>query len=147
MAVSEKDAENLDFVSLLPLIYGLVINGSTMKDHDLTRMQMIMLLALSRRECLLMSRIAEYMSSSREQATRAVDHLVRDGYVERLPDASNRTHVFIHLTPEGRELVVKCHEEIRERIRRTFDGKLSEEDIQALRGHIAETVRILDRIV
>ncbi len=147
MAVSEKDAENLDFVSLLPLIYGLVINAPVLKDHDLTRMQMILLLALSRRERLLMSRIAEYMSSSREQATRAVEHLVKEGYVERLPDTSNRTHVFIQLTPEGRDLVVKCHEEIRARVRRSFDGKLSEEDVLALREHIAETVRILDKVV
>jgi len=147
MAVSDKDAENLDFVSLLPLIYGLVINGPVLKNHDLTRMQMILLLALSRRERLLMSQIAEYMSSSREQATRAVEHLVKEGYVERLPDASNRTHVFIHLTPEGRDLVFKCHEEIMARARNSFEGKLSEEEIKTLRSHIAESVRILDKVI
>lgn len=147
MALSENDTENLDFVSLLPMIYSLVINGPSMKDHDLTRMQLMLLLALSRRERLLMSRVAEYMSSSREQATRAVEHLVKEGYVERLHDETNRTHVFIQLTPAGSKVVSECHEGFRARIRRSFEGKLSEEEVSALKGHIAETVHILDKVV
>lgn len=147
MALSENDTENLDFVSLLPMIYSLVINGPSMKDHELTRMQLMLLLALSRRERLLMSRVAEYMSSSREQTTRAVEHLVKEGYVERLHDETNRTHVFIQLTPAGRKVVSECHDEFRARIRRSFEGKLTEEEVSALKGHIAETVHILDKVV
>ncbi len=147
MAMTESNAEKPDFLSLLPLIYGLVLTGSRIKDHDITRMQMILLLALSRRERLLMSRVAEYMSSSREQATRAVDHLVKEGYVERLPDETNRTHVFIHLTAKGTELLDRCHVDADERIHRTMDGRLSDDEVRALGYHLSEVIRLLDKIV
>ncbi len=147
MALMESDAGNMDFFSLLPLVYSLVLTGSRIKDHDITRMQMILLLALSRRERLLMSRVAQFMSSSREQATRAVDHLVNAGYVERLPDSSNRTHVFIHLTFKGTELLDRCHREYCDRIREVLAGKLSVDEVDSLNGHVAEVIRILDKVV
>ncbi len=147
MTLTESDAEELDLLSLLPMIYSLVITGSNIKGHDITRMQLILMLALSRQNQLLMSRVAQYMSSSREQATRAVDHLVKDGYVQRLPDATNRTHVLISLTDKGTEVLKQCHRDFGARIHENVSDKLSQDEMASLRNHISEVIRLLDKVV
>ena len=54
-----------------------------------------------------MKEAASYISSSKEQATRAVAPLVDKGLMERYTDSANRNYVHIQLTETGRMLVLK----------------------------------------
>ena len=54
---------------------------------------------------MYMSELAELVSSSRAQMTRAIIPLVEDGLVERFEDKSNRKMVHVRLTETGRDFL------------------------------------------
>ena len=83
----------------------MVMNASDLKGLDLTKNQISILLALMHHPYLSMSRLADYIPSSKEQATRAVAPLVKEHYVERFQDENNRKLVLIRLTEKGRSFI------------------------------------------
>ena len=53
---------------------------------------------------LTMGGLASLLGLSSGAVTGTVDRLARAGYVERVPDASDRRRVHLHLTPEAEEV-------------------------------------------
>lgn len=60
---------------------------------------------------LTMGKLAEWLAVSKEQATRAVAPLVRDGLVARSGDESNRRLVLVSVTEQGEECLKRMFEE------------------------------------
>jgi len=77
---------------------GLAARGLTVARYAILRM-------LSGREPLPLSWVADRHFSQRSNITAVVDRLVRDGLVERLPDAVDRRVVRVQLTKLGVETV------------------------------------------
>ena len=73
--------EEVPLLYLLPILQRIVRLTDAHKEYGLTRSQVIVLVALCTRESVTMSEVAQYMSSSKEQATRAIAPLCDQGLV------------------------------------------------------------------
>lgn len=123
----------------------MVMNASDLKGLDLTKNQISILLALMHHPYLSMSRLADYIPSSKEQATRAVAPLADNHYVERFQDENNRKLVLIRLTEKGRAFIcekIGC-------VDRQLCEKaaaLSEEDKKRFQESLDTTLEILKKL-
>jgi len=68
------------------------------------------LLNLKRHEKLTMNQLADQMGLATSTMTRIVDNLVRDNYIQRVRDDSDRRLVYVTLTEEGGKLAEKLGE-------------------------------------
>jgi DNA-binding MarR family transcriptional regulator len=59
---------------------------------------------------LTMNQLSERMGLATSTMTRIVDNLVRDGYIERVRDESDRRLVYVTLTPEGKKMAEQLRE-------------------------------------
>jgi MarR family transcriptional regulator, organic hydroperoxide resistance regulator len=66
--------------------------------------------------------LAEAAGVAPPTATRMLDCLARDGYVERRHSETDRRSVLVSLTPSGRIAVQAAHEQISAFRRRVFDS-------------------------
>ena len=118
----------IPLLALAVLIYKAVDFHAHKKLYDLTKTQFIILAALYYGGTLNMTKVSEYISSSKEQATRAVSPLADRGLISRVEHPDNRKHVYLELTDEGRELMVSLRGEMRERFRQRVDAALTPEE-------------------
>ena len=70
MPETTNTTEEIPLLSALPQLYSLIISCSNPKHFEITKSQLIVMVALSMHRMLTMSEVARYISSSREQATR-----------------------------------------------------------------------------
>ncbi len=72
-------------------------------DLDLTQGEWAVVAALAKagEECLTPSQLAELTSVAPSSMTHRLDKMSERGYVQRRPDAENRTRTLVSLTPEG----------------------------------------------
>ncbi|WP_261841895.1 MarR family winged helix-turn-helix transcriptional regulator [Aliamphritea ceti] len=82
-------------------------------------------------EGLRISQISEQMTDPRADVTRLMDRLVRDGLVDRKPDASDRRVVRSFLTDEGSKILESIDVPLLKIHRSQFD-QLSEKELQQL---------------
>ena len=146
MASVEYTDEELPLLRLLPLVQRTVSLAELRKHYGLTRSQIIILIALYYRETLTMSRIAEYLASSKEQATRAVAGMVEQGLAERLESPENRTRVYVCLTETGRDYVEQCRTELRKQMKDKVDAALNPEEKQQLCEAVNTAVALLCKV-
>ncbi len=71
---------------------------------------------LDRDGAMTMGQLCKATSIPQSTATRMVDWMVDNGYVERFHDAEDRRVVRIRLTDSGRELLLDAREQLRELI-------------------------------
>ena len=79
MDTQAMNEDDIPLLQLLPLTHRLVALAAVKKEYGLTRSQGIVLMALYYRGTICMSQIADYLDSSKEQATRAVAGIVEHG--------------------------------------------------------------------
>jgi DNA-binding MarR family transcriptional regulator len=77
--------------------------------------------------------LAEGAGVAAPTATRMLDCLARDGYVERRHSEADRRAVLVSLTADGREAVEAGHEQVSAWRRRLFENLEPEEREQAAR--------------
>lgn len=145
MDTQDRPEQDLSFLQALPLLYRLVRSSRPQPAERLTRTQIVILTALMTRDDLTMSQIAEFIGSSKEQATRAVAPLVEQGLVERFISDTNRTRVHIRLTERGEAWMADFGQAFRETIRAAMAGTLTEEEQDDLRRAVTETVTLLQK--
>lgn len=138
--------EEVPLLCLLPLLQSLVRLADTHKEYGLTKSQAIVMITLKYRESITMSEAAQYISSSKEQATRAVAALCDRGLVERFEQPQNRTHVFIRFTEEGSRFMEEFGNRLREQISSRLSAKLSAEEIDTLRASLKTAVGLLNKV-
>lgn len=131
---------------LLPHLYRLVLTSRGHREYGLTKMQMLILYALVSCDVLTMTQISEFISTSKEQATRTVSVLVNMGIVERIVPENNRTLVEIRLTDAGREFMRNYYLDEGRRIREHVHTYLTDEEIAQLRDSLATAVKLLLKV-
>ena len=82
---------------------------------------------LSRKESMTMGEFSSTLSIPLSKATRIVDWLVSEGYVERNHDLEDRRVVRINLTQKGKELHEMIENIIRERVKEILSSLTIEE--------------------
>src|SRR5436190_23893874 len=75
------------------------------KDHDITFIQAITLLAIDSFDRPQPHLVADHLSQQSQTVTGVLDRLERAGHVARLRDLGDRRAVRLELTASGRELV------------------------------------------
>jgi DNA-binding MarR family transcriptional regulator len=89
-------------LSILPFYHKKIFS----QGHAVTGMQAAqykVLWILTREGILPMSELGKHLSISRPYITTLVDQLIRDGYVERIPDIWDRRVINICITPSGKK--------------------------------------------
>ncbi|MBR1392623.1 MAG: MarR family transcriptional regulator [Ruminococcus sp.] len=112
---------------------------------ELTRTQQMILLALTVEDNLSMSKLADRICTSNEQATRAVAKLVDNGYLVRKQNPLNRRVVNITLTDKAKDYIADSKKSV---LAATVEraGGLSAEDMETVRQSIETVLNILDKI-
>lgn len=142
----DYSGEEVPLLHLLPVIYRLIKLTDAHKQYGLTKTQTVMLIAIYYRESVTMGELAQYISSSKEQATRAVAALCDNGLVERFENPENRTHVYIRFTDKGREFMRQLSKMLRAQIDERLALSLTEDEIAALRQSVRTSIEILSRV-
>ena len=142
----EHGGEEVPLLHLMPILHRIVRLTDAHKKYGLTKSQAVVLIALHYRESVTMSEIAQYLSSSKEQATRAVAGLFEHGLVERFERPDNRTHVYIRFTPQGREYMRQIGRTLDAEIRDRLQASLTEDEIETLRGSVRSVVELLGKV-
>jgi DNA-binding MarR family transcriptional regulator len=105
-----EELETLSLRELFPYWSDLLWRASMrpllqqMLQVDLTMSESQVLRHLQHRE-LSISEVAQYLSITHSAASRAVDRLVRDGFVVRAENPEDRRQKQLRLSPRGTELV------------------------------------------
>ena len=146
MRISEGDRD-FSLLRLMPMIQKVILSCWDREKYPYTKSQLILIMALLQKDSLTMKEAASYISSSKEQATRAVAPLVDKGLMERYTDPANRSYVHIQLTDTGRTLVLEMLDSLYDNINKLLDQAISNEEKLALRDSLTESIRILNKVL
>jgi len=141
----EKRNESAFFQSMV-LMNSMIFSSVDKKAFPYTRTQFFIFTVLSMESEVTMKQISRYISSSQEQATRAVAPLVDDGYVERYTHPQNRTHIYIRLTEAGKRFLTAIRASVIENLDAKLDGSLSEEERKDLQTACDTLNRLLLKV-
>jgi len=94
MRISEGDRD-FSLLKLMPMIQKVILSCWDREKYPYTKSQLTLIMALLHKDSLTMKEAASYISSSKEQATRAVAPLVDKGLMERYTDPANRNYIHI----------------------------------------------------
>jgi len=89
---------------------------------------------------LRMQELGQRAVISRTRVSRVVDELVAAGYVSREPNPDDRRSSFAHLTDEGRRVFRRAAPRYLAAVRSHFAGRLSPEQLRAVREALGTIV-------
>jgi len=142
----ESSGDNTQLLALLPLVNKTVVSAIGLKEFGYTKSQLMIFSALTRYDNLTMSQVAGYISSSKEQATRAVAPLVDDGLIERYVDPENRTRIHIRLTEKGHSFSSHYKARFFAHLQKMMHDKISYEEMIELKQAVETMIRILSKL-
>lgn len=145
MNQTESKGIAVSLFEIFPLCRKLIFGSLDMKELNLTKSQLSILFALEVKPGLTMSKLSKYIASSKEQTTRAVAPLVKEGLVERYVEEDNRRYVYIRLSEKGRCMIQETKQDFISHLKLTFD-RLSQEDLDELKRSAQTTLRILKKL-
>ena len=140
-----KEKTITSLFEILSVCQKIILNSLDIKNLNLTKTQLFILMALMRNQSLNMSQISIYIASSQEQATRAVAPLVTSGLLERFYDESNRKLVLVRLTEMGKEFIRAKKQFISKHLLDCFDV-LTGQDEDELLDALERTLKILNTV-
>jgi DNA-binding MarR family transcriptional regulator len=108
------------------------------EQHHLSSGRLAVMFRLMRCGDTALGDLAEGIDSTPRNITGLVDHLERDGLVERIPDTEDRRSVRARLTPKGRETIGRIWKEGMAN-QHVLAGGMSKEDLAQLR-HLCLTL-------
>ena len=146
MRISDNDRD-FSLLRLMPMIQKVILSCWDREKYPYTKSQLTLFMALLQKDSLTMKEAASYISSSKEQATRAVAPLVDKGLMERYTDPANRNYVHIQLTDTGRMLVLEMLDSLYDNVNKLLDHAISNEEKLALRDSLMESIRILNKVL
>ena len=142
----DNSGDEISLLHLLPILLRIIGLTDIHKQFGITKSQIMIFIILHYKGSATMSEVAQYISSSKEQATRSVAVLCDNGFVERYEDSGNRTHVFIRLTEAGKEHLQMLMSKLRFEIIERLSSSLNEEEIQRLNQSVNTAVKILAKV-
>ena len=146
MRISDGERD-FSLFRLMPMIQKLTFSCWDKEKYPYTRSQLTLIMALLQKDSMTMKEAASYISSSKEQATRAVAPLVESGLLERYTDPVNRNYVHIRLTEPGLQLVHEMLIDFYDSIRALLDRSISPEEKNTLCHSLTESIHILQKVV
>lgn len=138
--------EDVPLLWILPMAQKFFSLSDIKKEFGITKSQAVVMIALYYKGSMNMSQVSEYLSSSKEQATRAVSGIVRDGFAERFESPDNRTHVNIRLTKAGYDKIEAVKTETYSRFNDRLETMVTEEDKEELKKAAMTIIAILNKI-
>jgi DNA-binding MarR family transcriptional regulator len=93
-----------------------------MREHDITFIQAVTLLAIDTFDRPQPHLVAEHLSQQSQTVTGVLDRLERAGHVARMRDLDDRRAVRLELTDSGRTLVDEMSETLKKHITDVLDG-------------------------
>ena len=142
----KSSEEDVPLLHLVPILKRIISLSEESREFGLTKSQIVIFIILHYKGSMTMSEIAQYISSSKEQATRAVAAICDQGLVERFENPENRIHVYIRFTEKGREYMSKLMEQLCARLSERLRSCLSEDELAALQTSVKTTVDILGKV-
>ena len=146
MRISDEERD-FSLFRLMPMIQKVTFACWDKEKYPYTRSQLTLIMALLQKDSLTMKEAASYLSSSKEQATRAVAPLVESGLLERYTDDVNRNYVHIRLTPSGLQLVREMLGDFYSNVHTLLDRTITPEEKQKLHTSLTESIEILQKVV
>lgn len=146
MSAEKKEELVYSLLELLPSYYQYFNNFTDIKEKNLTKTQLRILLILSTNENLSMSQLADKLCISREQATRAVAPLVRRRLVFRSIHDTNRRQLDVGLTNAGIALLAELKSEYIRHLESSFSC-LSEEEKTLFSESLRNISKIMSKMV
>jgi DNA-binding MarR family transcriptional regulator len=119
-----------DMAQTIPVLYRWILRPDVSGISPYSPMISV-LRVVKKQGPISMSSIAQALYYSKQNLTGIVDNLVRDGYVERLPDPSDRRVLNIALTAQGRTFMDERKKKIKSRLVEDL-SHLSEEELESL---------------
>lgn len=107
------------------------------KDHDITFIQAVTLLAIDSFDRPQPHLVADYLSQQSQTVTGVLDRLERAGHVTRRRDLGDRRAVRLELTASGRKLVDEMSGTLRKHVEEVLNG-LNEKTREHLRKDLGE---------
>lgn len=98
-----------------------------LRENNLSKSKLYILLSLLYNNDITIGNIAKLTSTSKEQTSRAVSALEKNGFVKRKYDETNKRIVIVHLTKEGNEFIVKGHQSLHKKLGEKFSVLTDEE--------------------
>jgi DNA-binding MarR family transcriptional regulator len=105
----------VDVFQTIPVLYRRILRPDASGMSPFSP-PIAVLVIVKKRGPVSMSAIAQELSYSKQNLTKIVDQLVKQGLVERTPDPSDRRVLNIELTEGGRQYMAARRERIRERL-------------------------------
>ncbi|MGN0460065.1 MAG: MarR family winged helix-turn-helix transcriptional regulator [Ruminococcus sp.] len=118
MSESDGIVNALKFFSIF---HRIIFDNINLREHNLSKSQIYILLSLVYGKKLTVSNIARMTSTSKEQTSRAITALVKEGYAEKAFDINNRRIVLISMTKKGYDLLTQGRESVNQRITEKFN--------------------------
>ena len=115
------------------------------KELDLTKSQLKVLLILTKEDSLSMGELAEKMCISREQASRVINSLADRDLIDRTIHPGNRRQIDISLSEEGRRQLSHMVRTYSDAMFQALD-KLTSEELQDFLSALNIVIRTLDKI-
>lgn len=107
-------------------------------DGELTLSQHQVLLALDENEEMRVGELAVAAGIAAPTATRMLDRLEQDGFIERHVSANDRRAVAVSLTAAGQEMLAHKRDAVIEKILRVYEALAPEQ-----RGHASPVLRAM----
>ena len=135
----------LEFYRIFPVSRKIVLDTFDKSNYDLTRTQQHILLALEVAKTLSMSHLASMISTSNEQATRAVAQLVDKGYIRRKHSVSNRRIINIQLTDKAQGLLKVMKNDMHQDMINKF-ARISDEEMEKMYQALIDIDDVLRKV-
>lgn len=120
----------VDVFQTIPVLYRRILRPDAAGMSPFSP-PIAVLVVVKRRGPLSMSAIAQELSYSKQNLTKIVDRLVREGLVDRSPDTSDRRVLNIEMTEKGRQFMADRRERMRARLVEDL-SHLSDEELEEL---------------
>ncbi len=147
MGMNQHNEEEaiLSLLELLPSYFQYFNNFTELKEIQITKTQLRILIILSTTQSLSMSQLAEKLCISREQATRAVAPLARRQLIFRNTHDTNRRQLDVSLSNSGIQLL----SELKQAYHKQFTTSLSclsEEEKQTFIDSLHNIIRLMQKM-
>ena len=127
---------------LYPVYRRVICKLFDAKEFKFTKTQQMIVMTLWLYKKTSLSQLATLISTSNEQATRAVGQLVKKGFVTRERNEENRRLAEIQLTPKAEEAIMESQSRVRERFPKSLKC-FSDEDAAELYENLSKVGEIL----
>ena len=103
-----------------------------MEPHGITAAQFKVLIIMAQFGVDTPAELCRNLSLDSGSMTRMLDRLVCKGWIERLPNPTDKRGVLVQLTPDGAALCEQCHQVVGQKLHQELTKNLSTDEVATL---------------